>query len=135
MYPSKEDRGFALDSIKYILKIIKTNPLVFDSIALNLQSRKDNSSAVFDWKYNSDIPKEHLSLMDSVLPGGFLREPFEVDGGYLLIMVHEKESSVFPTLENSWGLIYSFALQRKISITMERWLNVIKNSTYIKYYD
>ena len=132
---SVEDELFTLDSVNFILGEIKTNPQLFDSIALKLQLSKNNESGVFGWNYNSDISGEHLSLIDAVGVGGYTTTPIKSGGGFYLLMVHDNELSVFPTLENSWELISGFALQKKVSVEMERWLNVIKNNIYIKYYN
>lgn len=132
---SSEDELLTLDSLSFILNEIKTNPQIFDSIALKLQLSKNNESGVFGWNYNSEISSEHLSLIGGVGEGAYTTSPVKGESGFYLIMVHDKELSVFPTLENSWELISGFALQKKVSVEMERWLNVIKKNIYIEYYN
>jgi len=132
---SIEDDLFTLDSINLILNEIKTNPQLFDSIALKLQQSNNNESGVFGWSFNSDISNNYLSLIDTLGVGEYNSTPLKGEGGYYVLMVHDKELSVFPTLKNSWELLSDFALQKKVSVEMDRWLNVIKKNIYIEYYN
>ena len=62
LVPSEKDKNIALDSLKYLYSIIQTNPLIFDSIALKLQSLNNNISSVFDWTYNSNISNNMFTI-------------------------------------------------------------------------
>ena len=53
----------------------------------------------------------------------------------MILFLHEKDLSKKPSLINSYSLIRDMALQKKIAMSMERWLNVTKKEIYIKYYN
>lgn len=133
LVPSEKDKNTALDSLKYLYSIIQTNPLIFDSIALNLQGLDNSISSVFDWTYNSNISDNILSEID-FLSSENISYPFETDNGYAVLKIYGKKEVAEPTIQNSWNLLNELALQNKIYNTMNSWLKVIKSDTYIKYY-
>lgn len=130
---SESDRKMALDSLKFIYSLIETNPQIFDSVALNLRAVDNNISSVYDWTFNSNIPEKFLTIINE-LDIGEISSPFETEEGFAFIMVYNKLESIKPDLDNSWKIISDMALQDKLFLTMNRWLDVAKKEIYIKYY-
>ena len=58
--------------------------------------------------------------------------PIETENGYVLIYLYQYNKQYISNLDNSWNLIYQYALQKKKNIIFQNFLEKMKKNIYIK---
>ena len=85
---------------------------------------------------NLGIPRVHYSVLDNLynLTEFKLSQPIEIDNSYILIYLYKHNLKTEPTPNNSWNLIYQYALQNKQNKVFQDFVNKRKEKTFIKYF-
>ena len=131
--PSKKDKEITLNEIEQTYNMAVNDPFIFDSVATSFSKKYNNFSGVYNKKNPSEIPYYIISVLDTLSAHGF-SVPLESEQGVFIVFLYKHALPFFPTIENSWDIIYQLALQEK----QNRYFNLIidraKQNTYIKYF-
>ena len=132
--PTDQDRERVITEIRDIYELLENTSVLFDSLATLYASRFDNRSGIHGWESDLNIP-ENVSMELHALSPGSYSTPFESQqGSIMLVYLHDHKPSVQPTLENSWQYIQDLALQRKIGMEFDQWINSEKENVFIKIF-
>jgi peptidyl-prolyl cis-trans isomerase SurA len=128
---SSKDKDVSLKKALLLRTNLSNDPFVFDSIATAYANNYKNFSGTYLKSSTNEIPLLILKNIKNLDPYN-ISAPLETEGGYLIIYLYKHVESYFPDLENSWTLLYNYALQQKQNIVFDNILEKIKKHTYIK---
>ena len=60
--------------------------------------------------------------------------PIETENGYILIYLYQYNEKYISNLDNSWNLIYQYAIQKKQNLIFQNFLEKTKKNIYIKIF-
>ena len=130
---SHEDKKSAFNLIKNLSLMAHSDPVVFDSIAIDCSKKYNNYSGHFTDISPKNIPFDiyaELQLLDNYEISG----AFETKNGYAILFLYGHRGELFPTPANSWNLIYQYAKQEKQNRIFQSWVDKIKDDIFIKVF-
>ena len=130
---SNEDKKTTFLSTSELYQQANNDPFVFDSIAVEYNNLYNNFSGVYSNVIHSNIPALLLDQLNKQVLFK-LSLPIEMASGYALIYLYKHDESYIPDPNNSWNIIYQYALQQKQDLLFQSHVNKIKNKTFIKIY-
>ena len=109
------------------------DPFIFDSISTEYKNIYDNYSGVYSDVMSDDI---HYFLLNHLTKQTQfeLSMPIETENSYILIYLYQYNEKYLSNLDNSWNLIYQYALQKKQNLIFQNLLEKMKENIYIKIY-
>jgi len=131
---SNIDKETSFNLSKLLYQQTNNDPFIFDSISTEYKNIYNNFSGVFSNMVPDDIP--YFLLNQLIKQTQFeLSIPIEIKTGYVLIYLYQYNEKYIPDLENSWNLIYQYALQEKQNLIFQKFLSKMKENIYIKIYN
>ena len=127
------DKDLSLKKANSIYNLTNNDPFVFDSISVEYNNEYDNFSGTYSKITPQEIPYILLEHINKQNPNK-LSKPIKMDSGFALIYLYEQNESFIPNPNNSWGLIYQHALQKKQNLIFQNLLEKMKENIYIKIY-
>ena len=127
------DKKTSFNLAKILYQKTNNDPFVFDSISIEYKNIYDNFSDVYSNVVSDDIP---YFLLDHLIKQTKfkLSMPIETENGYVLIYLYQYNKQYISNLDNSWNLIYQYALQKKKNIIFQNFLEKMKENIYINKY-
>ena len=127
------DKKTSFNLAKSLYQKTNNDPFVFDSISIEYKNIYDNFSDVYSNVVSDDIP---YFLLDHLIKQTKfkLSMPIETENGYVLIYLYQYNKQYISNLDNSWNLIYQYALQKKKNIIFQNFLEKMKEYVYVYIY-
>ena len=127
------DKEASFNLAKLLYQKTNNDPFVFDSISTEYNNIYDNYSGVYSNIIPDDIP--YFLLNHLIKLAQFeLSMPIETENGYVLVYLYQYNEKYMSNLDNSWNLIYQYALQKKQNLIFKNLLKKMKENIYIKIY-
>ena len=128
---SEEDKENSLKKIINLSELTRNDPFIFDSISIEYAKIYKNFSGTYSQVLPSEIPD---FLIDRINNQTTFNNslPIPTTDGYSIICLYEHKKTFKPNLNNSWNLIYQYALQKKQNMKFQSLIEKIKKNTYIK---
>jgi peptidyl-prolyl cis-trans isomerase SurA len=130
---SNIDKEATLSLARLLYKKTINDPFVFDSISIEYKNIYNNYSGVYANMESDDIHYfllNHLTKQDQLE----LSIPIETENSYVLIYLYKYNEKYLSNLDNSWNLIYQYALQKKQNLIFQNLLEKMKKNIYIKIF-
>jgi len=127
------DKKTSFNLAKLLYQKTNNDPFVFDSISIEYKNIYNNYSDVYSNVISDDIP---YFLLDHLIKQTQfkLSMPIETENGYVLIYLYQYNKQYISNLDNSWNLMYQYALQKKKNIIFQNFLEKMKENIYINKY-
>ena len=126
-----EDYNYSLEKINKLSHITKNDPFIFDSLAVVAKNNyKNNSGAFINISPNNIQPNilKELEKMDV----NNISNPININKSIALVYLYNHKKSYYPTPDNSWSLIYEYALRNKQNNVFNSLIENAKKHTFIK---
>ena len=131
--PTEDDRAQTVAAVYDILEKSKADPLFLEQ-HINDASSLTPMSGSFQNFVVSNLPEE-VSFIIKTSKESHLHDPVVLsDGSILIIYVYELFEPQPPTIENSYDLIKTLALDKKSRGILESWFDLAKKEIFIKIF-
>ena len=130
---SERDKDTSFNLSKLLYEKTNNDPFVFDSISTEYNNIYDNYSGVYSNMESDDI---HYFLLNHLTKKTQfeLSIPIETENSYVLIYLYQYNEKYESNLDNSWNLIYQYALMKKQNLIFQKLLKKMKKNIYIKIF-